>query len=146
MSQEILFLLFMTCELIAIVAIYTFWIIPRVSIATNNLFEQRMLDKTWDIPAMLEDYTVHLAEVFSVIIKKLVPEIMGGYLSAGTQQLKADPENILAVATSEFLEEMPLPMRLVASKLLPKLQEAMNQAGESPVEPGARYNPGLDRR
>ena len=146
MSQEILFLLFMTCELIAIVAIYTFWIIPRVSIATNNLFEQRMLDKTWDIPAMLEDYTVHLAEVFSVIIKKLVPEIMGGYLSAGTQQLKADPENILAVATSEFLEEMPLPMRLVASKLLPRLQEAMNQAGESQVEATATYKPGLDKR
>jgi len=105
-----------------------------------------MLDKSWDIPAMLEDYTVHLAEVFSVIIKKLVPEIMGGYLSAGTQQLKADPENILAVATSEFLEEMPLPMRLVASKLLPRLQEAMNQAGESQVEPGVRYQPGLDKR
>jgi len=145
MSQEILFLLFMTCELIAIMALYTYWIIPRVSLATNNLFESRMLDKTWDIPAMLEDYTVHLAEVFSVIIKKLVPEIMGGYLSAGTQQLKADPENILAVATSEFLEEMPLPMRLVASKLLPRLQEAMNQAGESPAEPGVRYKPGLDK-
>jgi len=146
MSQEILFLLFMTCELIAIMALYTFWIIPRVAEKTNNLFEERMLDKTWDIPAMLEDYTVHLAEVFSVIIKKLVPEIMGGYLSAGTQQLKADPENILAIATSEFLDEMPLPMRLVASKLLPKLQEAMNQAGESQVEPGVRYQPGLDKR
>jgi len=146
MSQEILFLIFMTCELIAIMALYTFWIIPRVALKTNNLFEERMLDKTWDIPAMLEDYTVHLAEVFSVIIKKLVPEIMGGYLSAGTQQLKADPENILAVATSEFLEEMPLPMRLVASKLLPRLQEAMNQAGESQAEPGVRYQPGLDKR
>ena len=146
MSQEILFLLFMTCELIAIMALYTYWIIPRVALKTNNLFEERMLDKSWDIPAMLEDYTVHLAEVFSVIIKKLVPEIMGGYLSAGTQQLKADPENILAVATSEFLEEMPLPMRLVASKLLPRLQEAMNQAGESQVEATATYKPGLDKR
>ena len=146
MSQEILFLLFMTCELIAIMALYTFWIIPRVALKTNNLFEERMLDKSWDIPAMLEDYTIHLAEVFSVIIKKLVPEIMGGYLSAGTQQLKADPENILAVATSEFLEEMPLPMRLVASKLLPRLQEVMNQAGESQVEATATYKPGLDKR
>jgi len=146
MSQEILFLLFMTCELIAIMALYTYWIIPRVALKTNNLFEERMLDKSWDIPAMLEDYTVHLAEVFSVIIKKLVPEIMGGYLSAGTQQLKADPENILAVATSEFLEEMPLPMRLVASKLLPRLQEVMNQAGESQVEATATYKPGLDKR
>jgi len=105
-----------------------------------------MLDKSWDIPAMLEDYTVHLAEVFSVIIKKLVPEIMGGYLSAGTQQLKADPENILAVATSEFLEDLPLPARLVANKLLPKLQEALGQAGESQAEPGVRYQPGLDKR
>jgi len=146
MSQEILFLLFMTCELIAIMALYTFWIIPRVAEKTNNLFEERMLDKTWDIPAMLEDYTIHLAEVFSVIIKKLVPEIMGGYLSAGTQQLKADPENILAVATSEFLEDLPLPARLVANKLLPKLQEALGQAGESQAEPGVRYQPGLDKR
>ena len=146
MSQEILFLLFMTCELIAIMALYTYWIIPRVALKTNNLFEERMLDKSWDIPAMLEDYTVHLAEVFSVIIKKLVPEIMGGYLSAGTKQLQADPENILAVATAEFLEDLPLPARLVANKLLPKLQEALGQAGESQVEPGVRYQPGLDKR
>jgi len=146
MTQELLFLLFMTCELIAIMALYTYWIIPRVALKTNNLFEERMLDKSWDIPAMLEDYTVHLAEVFSVIIKKLVPEIMGGYLSAGTQQLKADPENILAVATSEFLEDLPLPARLVANKLLPKLQEALGQAGESQAEPGVRYQPGLDKR
>jgi len=146
MSQEILFLIFMTCELVAIMALYTFWIIPRVALKTNNLFEERMLDKSWDIPAMLEDYTVHLAEVFSVMIKKLVPEIMGGYLSAGTKQLQADPENILAVATSEFLEEMPLPMRLVASKLIPKLQEALNQAPASVQEAVTKYQPGLDKR
>ena len=63
----------MTCELIAIMALYQFWIVPMVSKKTNDLFEQRMLDKTWDIPAMLEDYTEHLAVVFSEIIKKLVP-------------------------------------------------------------------------
>ena len=65
MSQEILFLLFMVGELILIVTLYTYWIIPKVSLATNTLFEKRMLDKTWDIPAMLEDYTEHLAIVFS---------------------------------------------------------------------------------
>jgi len=74
MSQELLFLLFMTCELIAIMALYTFWIIPRVALKTNNLFEERMLDKTWDIPAMLEDYTEHLTGVFSELIKKSVPD------------------------------------------------------------------------
>ena len=122
MSQEVLFLLFMVGELIAILMLYQFVIIPRVAEKTNNLFEQRMLDKTWDIPAMLEDYTVHLAEVFSVMIKKLTPEILGGYMSAGVRQLKADPENAMAVATAEFMDSLPFPAQLVANKFMPQLQ------------------------
>ena len=69
MSQTLMFLLFMTGELIAILMLYQWIIIPRVALKTNNLFEQRMLDKTWDIPAMLEDYTIHLADVFGAVIK-----------------------------------------------------------------------------
>ena len=146
MSQTLMFLLFMTGELLAILMLYQWVIIPRVALKTNNLFEQRMLDKTWDIPAMLEDYTLHLSEVFAVMIKKLTPEILGGYMSAGTRQLKADPENVLAVATSEFLDEMPLPMRLVANKFLPRLQDALDNATPKPAEPAVSYKPGLDRR
>lgn len=146
MSQELLFFLFMTGELIAIMLLYNFVIIPMNAKATVSRWETKMLNQDFDTVAMLDQYTEHLLENLVVIVKKIVPEIMGGYLSAGTQQLKADPENILAVATSEFLEEMPLPMRLVASKLLPRLQDAMNQAGESQVEPGVRYQPGLDKR
>ena len=146
MSQTLMFLLFMTGELLAILMLYQWVIIPRVALKTNNLFEQRMLDKTWDIPAMLEDYTLHLSEVFAVMIKKLTPEILGGYMSAGTRQLKADPENVLAVATSEFLDEMPLPMRLVANKFLPRLQDALDNASTKPAEPTVSYNPGLDKR
>jgi len=141
-----MFLLFMAAELIAILLLYQMVIIPRVAEKTNNLFEQRMLNKTWDIPAMLEDYTIHLADVFSEVIKKLVPSIIGGYMSAGTRQLKADPENALAVATSEFLDEMPLPMRLVANKFLPRLQDALDQATPKPAEPVVKYNPGLNKR
>jgi len=146
LSQELLFLLFMTGELILIVALYTFWVIPMVSKKTNDLFERRMLEKTWDIPAMLEDYTIHLAEVFSAVIKKLVPEIMGGYMSAGVRQMKADPENTMAVATAEFLEDLPLPARLLANKFLPRLQSALDQATDKPAEAAVRYNPGLDKR
>jgi len=146
MSQEILFLLFMTCELIAIMALYTFWIIPRVAEKTNNLFEERMLDKTWDIPAMLEDYTEHLAVVFSEIIKKLVPEVLGGYMSGGIKQLKADPDNALLMASSEFMESLPFPAQLVANKFLPKLQQALDNATEKPAEATATYKPGLDKR
>jgi len=146
MSQEILFLLFMTCELFAIMALYQFWIVPMVSKKTNDLFEQRMLDKTWDIPAMLEDYTEHLAVVFSEIIKKLVPEVLGGYMSGGIKQLKADPENAQMVAASEFMESLPFPAQLVANKFLPKLQEALDKATDKPAEAIARYKPGLDKR
>jgi len=146
MSQAIMFLLFMAAELIAILLLYQMVIIPRVAEKTNNLFEQRMLDKTWDIPAMLEDYTIHLADVFGAVIKKLVPEIMGGYMSAGVRQLKADPENAMAVATADFLEELPLPARLIANKFLPRLQDALDNATPKPAEPTVKYNPGLNRR
>jgi hypothetical protein len=146
MSQTLMFLLFMTGELLAILMLYQWVIIPRVALKTNNLFEERMLDKTWDIPAMLEDYTLHLAEVFGAVIKKLVPEIMGGYMSAGVRQLKADPENAMAVATAEFLDELPLPAKLIANKFLPRLQDALDNASTKPAEPTVSYNPGLDKR
>ena len=146
MSQTLLFLLFMIGELAAILMLYQFVIIPRVAEKTNNLFEQRMLDKTWDIPAMLEDYTEHLAFVFSAIIKKLVPEVLGGHLSAGVRQLKADPDNALLTASAEFMESLPFPAQLVANKFLPKLQQALDNATEKPVEATATYKPGLDKR
>ncbi len=149
MTQEILFLIFMTCELIAIMALYTFWIIPRVALKTNNLFEERMLDKSWDIPAMLEDYTEHLTVVFAELIKKLVPAVLGGHMSAGNKQLRADPENILAVTTADFLDELPPSARLVANMVLPRIQEALAKAGQGPDSPGevsASYSPGLNKR
>lgn len=146
MSQTLLFLLFMIGELAAILMLYQFVIIPRVAEKTNNLFEQRMLDKTWDIPAMLEDYTIHLTEVFVEVIKKTVPSMLGGYMSGATRQLKADPENLTALATAEFLDELPLPMKLLASKFMPRLQDALDKAGPNQNEPVVKYNPGLTKR
>jgi hypothetical protein len=146
LSQTLLFLLFMLGELAAILALYQLVIIPRVAEKTNNLFEQRMLDKTWDIPAMLEDYTLHLTEVFVEVIKKTVPSMLGGYMSGATRQLKADPENVTALATAEFLEDLPLPMRLLANKFLPRLQDAIDKAEPKQIEPVVKYNPGLAKR
>jgi len=143
MSQEILFLLFMTAELIAIMALYTFWIIPRVALKTNNLFEERMLDKTWDIPAMLEDYTEHLAIVFSEIIKKLVPQVIGGFMSQGNQQLRADPENIMQVATADFLDSLDPSARMVANMVLPRIKEALHKSSTSDNTLKVKYEPGI---
>jgi len=156
MSQEILFLIFMTCELIAIMALYTFWIIPRVALKTNNLFEERMLDKSWDIPAMLEDYTEHLTKIFSEnikkmdletviadLIKKLVPNVIGGLMSAGNKQLRADPENAMGNVTADFLDSLDPPARMVANMILPRLQEALSKSATSPKEVQVKYEPGL---
>ena len=148
MSQEILFLLFMVFELGAILSLYQFIIIPRIASKTNNLFEERMMNKTWDIPAMLEEYTDHLTVVFAALIKKLVPSIIGGHMSAGNKQLRADPENILAVTTADFLDDLPPSARLVANMVLPRIQEAVAKAGldsEGSGEASTSYSPGLDR-
>ena len=104
-----------------------------------------MLDKTWDIPAMLEDYTEHLTLIFAELIKKLVPEVLGGYMSGGIKQLKADPDNALMVSSAEFMESLPFPAQLVANKFLPKLQQALDKATEKPGEATPRYKPGLDK-
>jgi len=143
MSQEILFLLFMIGELCAILLLYQVIIIPKIALKTNSLFEERMLDKTWDIPAMLEDYTEHLAVVFSEIIKTLVPQVIGGFMTAGSNQLKADPENIMAVATAEFLDELPAPARMVANMMLPRIQEALAKSTTADNTLKVRYEPGI---
>jgi len=143
MSQEILFFIMLTCEMVLLVSLYTLWVIPKMAKTTNDLFEQRMLDKTWNIPAMLEDYTEHLAIVFSEMIKKLVPSIIGGFMSQGNQQLRADPENIMQVA--DFLESLDPSARMVANMVLPRIKEALNKSQTSPKEVRASYSPGLDK-
>ena len=148
MSQTLLFLLFMVGELCLILLLYQTIIIPKIAKKTNSLFEERMLNKTWNIPAMLEDYTDHLTLVFAELIKKLVPSIIGGHMTAGNKQLRADPENILAVSTADFLDSLPPSARLVANLALPRIQEALAKAGQGPVSPEqvtASYSPGLNK-
>jgi len=143
MSQEILFFLFMIVELCAILLLYQLVIIPRIALKTNNLFEERMLDKTWDIPAMLEDYTEHLAIVFSEIIKTLVPQVVGGFMSAGNKQLRADPENVMLNATADFLDSLDPSARMVANMVLPRIKEAMSKSSTSDHTVQVKYEPGI---
>jgi len=143
MSQEVLFFLFMIVELCAILLLYQLVIIPRIALKTNNLFEERMMDKTWNIPAMLEDYTEHLAIVFSEIIKKLVPQVIGGFMSQGNQQLRADPENIMQVATADFLDSLDPSARMVANMVLPRIKEALHKSSTSDNTLTVKYEPGI---
>ena len=164
MSQEILFLLFMVFELAAILSLYQFVIIPRMahaaSIKTNNVFEQRMMDKTWNIPAMLEDYTGELIEQLDFLLfgypdpqdpKKHIkgkiqiyfPQLIGGMMSAGNKQLRADPENVIGNVTADFLDSLDPPARMVANMVLPRLQEALSKSATSPEQVQVKYEPGL---
>ena len=102
-----------------------------------------MLDKTWDIPAMLEDYTEHLAIVFSEIIKTLVPQVIGGFMSAGNKQLRADPDNIMQVATADFLDSLDPSARMVANMVLPRIKEALHKSSTSDNTLKVKYEPGI---
>ena len=113
--------------------------------ATITRWENKMLAGDFDTVAMLDQYTEHLMVNLVEIIKKIVPEIMGGYMSAGTRQLKADPRKRNGGRYCRILDELPLPARLVANKLLPRLNDAMNSATDKPAEATATYNPGLDK-
>ena len=66
MSQEALFLIFITLELFALVALYNFVIIPMNAKATITRWENKMLEGDFDTVAMLEQYTEHLMGEFSI--------------------------------------------------------------------------------
>jgi len=145
MSQELLFLIFMTCELVAIMALYTFWIIPRVAEKTNNLFEQRMLDKTWNIPAMLEDYTEHLMGEFSVFLRQFFASAAGNAAKSIGKTEEGGQLNLVQSMMSNLQNEEWY-IQALAPRLLGLLQNA-STPGETVAEAiKTAYKPGLDRR
>ena len=159
MSQEILFLLFMLFELGAILSLYQFVIIPRIALKTNNLFEQRMMDKTWNIPAMLEDYTDHLMETCSISLKKSLER--DGDFSKFLRQFFASAAGNAAKSIGKTEEGGQLNLvqsmmsnlqneewyiQALAPRLLGLLQNA-GAPGETVAEAiKTAYKPGLDRR
>ena len=159
MSQEILFLLFMLFELGAILSLYQFVIIPRIAKKTNNLFEERMLDKTWDIPAMLEDYTDHLMETCSISLKKSLERdgdfskfLRQFFASAAGNAAKSIGKTEeggqlnLAQSILSNLKDEEWYIQALAPRLLGLLQNA-GGPGETVAEAiKTVYKPGLDRR
>ena len=145
MTQEILFLLFMTCELLAIVGLYTFWVIPMVSKKTNDLFEQRMLQKTWDIPLMLEDYTAHLMGEFSIFLRQFFASAAGNAAKSIGKTEEGGQLNLVQSMMSNLQNEEWY-IQALAPRLLGLLQNA-GAPGESVAEAiKTAYSPGLDRR
>ena len=67
-------------------------------------------------------------------------------MSAGNKQLRADPENVMQLATAEFLDDLPAPARMVANMVLPRIQEALSKGETSPEQVQVKYEPGLSKR
>ena len=145
MSQEILFLLFMVFELGAILSLYQFVIIPRIALKTNNLFEERMLNKTWDIPVMLEDYTEHLMKEFSLFLRQFFASAAGNAAKSIGKTEEGGQLN-LAQSILSNLKDEEWYIQALAPRLLGLLQNA-GGPGETVAEAiKTAYNPGLDRR
>ena len=167
MSQEILFLIFLALEALMLVAIYQLVLLKMIRQAVVRHWIEEIESGRIDLPSVLESYTASLlANIDALLfgypdpdnldkhgnpkhkkgkIQIYFPELLGGYMSGGIKQLKTDPENMVAVATSEYLEELPLPAQLVARSLLPKLQEALSKTSPKVKEASATYRPGLDK-
>jgi hypothetical protein len=144
-SQELLFLLFMVFELGAILSLYQFVIIPRIALKTNNLFEERMLDKTWDIPAMLEDYTEHLMGEFSIFLRQFFASAAGNAAKSIGKTEEGGQLNLVQSMMSNLQNEEWY-IQALAPRLLGLLQNA-GAPGETVAEAiKTAYNPGLARR
>ena len=145
MSQEILFLLFMVFELAAILSLYQFIIIPRIALKTNNLFEERMLNKSWDIPKMLEDYTEHLMEEFSLFLRQFFASAAGNAAKSIGKTEEGGQLNLMQSIMSNLQNEEWY-IQALAPRLLGLLQNA-GAPGETVAEAiKTAYSPGLDRR
>ena len=145
MSQEILFLLFMVFELAAILSLYQFIIIPRIALKTNNLFEERMLNKSWDIPKMLEDYTEHLMEEFSLFLRQFFASAAGNAAKSIGKTEEGGQLNLMQSIMNNLQNEEWY-IQALAPRLLGLLQNA-GAPGETVAEAiKTTYSPGLDRR
>lgn len=90
MSQELLFFFMITMELTALVLLYNYWVIPKVSKKTITRWEAKMLDGEFDVPAMLEMYTDHLMERMSEFMINFFPQLLPTPQRKSVRRMKAD--------------------------------------------------------
>jgi len=64
-------------------------------------------------------------------------------MSQGNQQLRADPENIMQIATADFLDSLDPSARMVANMVLPRIKEALNKSSTSDSTLQVKYEPGI---
>ena len=104
-----------------------------------------MLDKTWNIPAMLEDYTEHLMGEFSVFLRQFFASAAGNAAKSIGKTEEGGQLNLVQSMMSNLQNEEWY-IQALAPRLLGLLQN-VGTPGETVAEAvKTAYKPGLDRR
>jgi len=145
MSQELLFLLMITMELCALVLLYNYWVIPKVSKKTITRWEAKMLDGEFDVPAMLEMYTDHLMDRMSEFMINFFSSAAANAAKKIGKTEEGGQINLVQGMLQNLGDE-PWYIQALAPRLLGLLETA-----GVPNETAAKalktvYKPGLDRK
>ena len=104
-----------------------------------------MLNKSWDIPTMLEDYTEHLMGEFSLFLRQFFASAAGNAAKSIGKTEEGGQLN-LAQSILSNLKDEEWYIQALAPRLLGLLQNA-GAPGETVAEAiKTAYSPGLDRR
>jgi len=144
MNQELLFLLMITGELCALILIYNFWVIPKVSKKTITQWEAKMLSGEFDVPAMLEAYTDHLMERMSEF---MINFFSSAAANAAKKIGKTDEGGQLNLVRGmlDNLGDEPWYIQALAPRLLGLLETAGVPQETAAKALKTAYKPGLDR-
>jgi len=145
MSQELLFFLMITMELTALVLLYNYWVIPKVSKKTITRWEAKMLDGEFDVPAMLEMYTDHLMDRMSEF---MINFFSSAAANAAKKIGKTDEGGQINLVQGMLknLGDEPWYIQALAPRLLGLLETAGVPPDTAAKALKSVYSPGLDRR
>jgi len=155
MSQESLFLLFMFFEGVFLIALYQFYLVPRViSPAVVSHWLAEIESGRINLPVVLESYTGELLGQVDALFfgftdengkknRGRIQKFYEGAAGKAAQVMSGDPA-ALAPQMLKEISTQPWYIQAIASRVL---GPAMERAGEASTEPAiASYSPGLARK
>jgi len=155
MSQELLFLLFMVFEGVFLIALYQFYLVPKViSPAVVEHWLSEIESGRINLPVVLESYTGELLGQVDALFfgftdengkknRGRIQKFYEGAAGKAAQVMSGDPA-ALAPQMLKEISTQPWYIQAIASRVI---GPALDRAGEASTEPAiATYNPGIARK
>jgi len=155
MSQELLFLAFMIFEGVFLIALYQFYLVPKViSPAVVEHWLSEIESGRINLPHVLESYTGELLGQVDALffgytddggkkIRGRIQKFYEGAAGKAAQAMSGDPATLGPQMLKE-LKGQPWYVQAIASRVLGPALERAGEASEEP--PLATYNPGIARK